>query len=83
MKESVKANKINVNNDLFEILRSLRREIALEESIPPYMVFSDATLKELSIRYPIDANQMLDISGVGDLKLKKYGEKFLNIIKNM
>lgn len=81
LKESVKANKINVNNDLFEILRSLRREIALEESIPPYMVFSDATLKELSIRYPIDANQMLDISGVGDLKLKKYGEKFLNIIK--
>jgi ATP-dependent DNA helicase RecQ len=81
LKESVKANKINVNNDLFEMLRNLRREIASEESIPPYMVFSDATLKELSIRYPVDSNQMLNISGVGDLKLKKYGEKFLNIIK--
>ncbi|MFL0196547.1 DNA helicase RecQ [Clostridium sp. WILCCON 0269] len=81
LKESVKINEITSNNDLFEVLRTLRREISMEESIPPYLVFSDATLKELSVRYPVNSQQITDISGVGDLKSKKYGERFLNVIK--
>lgn len=81
LKEEFKADKISSDNNLFEVLKNLRRKISLEESIPPYMVFSDATLKELSIRYPLNSNQILDISGVGDLKFKKYGEEFLNVIK--
>lgn len=82
LKEITKTKKIVLNNDLFEILRALRREIASEEAIPPYMIFPDTTLKELSSRCPIDFEQMLDISGVGQLKLKKYGERFLKAIKS-
>ena len=82
LKEAVKTKKIVSNNDLFEILRTLRKTIASEESIPPYMVFPDTTLKELSGRCPVDSDEMLDISGVGQMKLKKYGERFLNAIGN-
>ncbi|QXE17852.1 DNA helicase RecQ [Clostridium sp. 001] len=82
LKEIVKAKKIILNNDLFEVLRVLRREIAGEESIPPYLIFPDTTLKELSSRCPVNFEQMLDVSGVGQLKLKKYGERFLEAIKN-
>jgi len=82
LKEIVKAKKIILNNDLFENLRVLRREIADEESIPPYLIFPDTTLKELSSRCPVNFEQMLDVSGVGQLKLQKYGERFLEAIKN-
>ena len=82
LKEFTKTRKIILNNDLFEILRVLRRKIADEESIPPYLIFPDTTLKELSSRCPINFEQMMDISGVGQLKLKKYGERFLEAIKN-
>ncbi|MHC6180400.1 DNA helicase RecQ [Clostridium sp. JNZ X4-2] len=81
LKEPAKAEKIITNSDLFETLRSCRREIADEESIPPYLVFADTTLRELSSRYPVTSEQMLDISGVGELKLKKYGNRFLKIIR--
>lgn len=81
LKEPAKAEKIITNSDLFEILRSCRREIADEESIPPYLIFADTTLREISSRYPVTSEQMLDISGVGELKLKKYGNRFLKIIR--
>ena len=81
LKESTKAEKITTNSDLFELLRSCRREIAKEEEVPPYLIFSDTTLREISSRYPVTPQQMLDISGVGELKLKKYGNVFLKIVK--
>ena len=56
--------------------------ISMEEKIPPYMVFGDSTLKELSNRMPITNEQFLDISGVGNSKLNKYGEKFMEKIKS-
>ena len=56
-------------------------DISREEKIPPYMVFGDSTLKELSNRMPITNEQFLDISGVGNSKLNKYGEKFMEKIK--
>jgi ATP-dependent DNA helicase RecQ len=68
-------------NDLFNMLRALRSEIATEEKVPPYIVFGDNTLKELSNRMPINKEQFLDISGVGQSKLMKYGQKFINKIK--
>ncbi|MBR9647641.1 DNA helicase RecQ [Clostridium tyrobutyricum] len=82
LKERFKAKKISVNNKLFEALRVLRMNMAREESVPPYLIFSDSTLKELSSRYPCTEEQMLDISGVGELKLKKYGSGFLDEIRN-
>lgn len=81
LKEPARAEKIIENSDLFEILRNLRREIAGRESIPPYLVFADVTLREISSRYPVTSQQMLDISGVGELKLEKYGDVFLNVIR--
>lgn len=82
LKENVSTKKIEVNDDLFEVLRTLRREIASGEAVPPYLVFSDATLKELSSKRPANLDQMLDVSGVGQFKLKKYGERFLEAIKD-
>ena len=69
------------NNELFNILRVIRMEIASEEKIPPYIIFGDNTLKELSIRMPITKEQFLDISGVGKAKFERYGEVFMNAIK--
>lgn len=72
---------MEVKNDLFQILRQLRAEIAVEEKVPPYMVFGDNTLKELSARMPINNEQILDISGVGKVKAEKYADMFLEKIK--
>jgi ATP-dependent DNA helicase RecQ len=65
---------------LFEILRALRKEIAGKERKPPYIVFSDAALKEMSTRYPQDFENFRKIDGVGEIKLKKYGSIFLEKI---
>lgn len=69
------------NNELFNVLRVIRMEIASEEKIPPYIIFGDNTLRELSTRMPINEEQFLDISGVGKAKLEKYGEVFMDAIK--
>ena len=67
--------------DLFEALRALRRMIASEEKIPPYMVFSDKTLVHMSTMRPSNEQEMLEVNGVGEHKLQKYGERFLNEIQ--
>ena len=81
----IREHKINkasftVDNELFEILRRLRHEIAVGEKVPPYMVFGDSTLKELSSRMPVDKEQMLEVSGVGERKYDKYGQQFIEKI---
>lgn len=80
-KEARKVKKITTDNDLFGLLRGLRMYLAGEEGIPPYMVFGDNTLKEMSTRMPLTKDQLLDISGVGEKKVEKYGEKFIEKIK--
>lgn len=67
--------------DLFEVLRKLRLEIAKEESTPPYIIFSDKTLIDMCVKKPSDEEEMLNVSGVGANKLKKYGQRFLQEIK--
>ncbi|MGH2520702.1 MAG: HRDC domain-containing protein, partial [Chloroflexota bacterium] len=69
------------DRDLFEELRQLRREIATAEAVPPYVVFSDATLLELSTERPAGALDMLRIKGVGEAKLARYGAAFLGAIQ--
>ena len=68
--------------DLFEALRKLRLEIAREESMPPYIVFSDKTLIDMCVKKPSNESEMLEVSGVGENKLKKYGQRFLEEIQN-
>lgn len=66
---------------LFAKLRTLRKELADAEDIPPYIVFNDATLSELATYQPTTDREMLNISGVGDTKLSRYGVPFLSLIK--
>lgn len=68
--------------DLFEELRKLRLEIAQEESVPPYIVFSDKTLIDMCVKKPSNEAEMLNVSGVGENKLKKYGQRFLEAIQH-
>ena len=66
---------------LFEKLRTLRREIAREENVPPYIVFSDKTLTHMCVIKPKTKEEMLEVSGVGEFKYEKYGERFLHCVK--
>lgn len=66
---------------LFEKLRALRMEIAKAEKVPPYIVFSDKTLIHMCAVKPHSKDEMLEVSGVGEAKYQKYGEKFLEAIK--
>ena len=68
--------------DLFDELKRTRMALAKGENVPPYVVFSDATLIEMATYLPLDIAEMRKISGVGDLKLDKYGRDFLYDIRN-
>ena len=70
------------DSQLFDILRSIRRNISIENNIPPFIVFSDITLKQMATYYPITKENMLNISGVGSLKFEKYGNIFIEAINN-
>ncbi len=67
---------------LFDRLRALRTEIAREEKVPPYIVFSDKTLTHMCIVKPRTKGEMLTVSGVGEFKFDKYGKRFLDCIEN-
>ena len=66
---------------LFRKLRELRKSIADSENIAPFIVFNDATLSELARVKPINSTQMLTVSGIGDVKLSRYGKAFIELIK--
>ncbi|MCB2300524.1 DNA helicase RecQ [Clostridium tagluense] len=78
--EKKKAKAVG-GNGLFEILRSLRKEISEREKVPPYIVFADSALREMSEYFPVNRSEMLSIKGVGESKLNKYGEEFIQVIK--
>ncbi|SEP55753.1 DNA helicase RecQ [Basfia succiniciproducens] len=71
----------NYDKDLFARLRFLRKQIADKENIPPYIVFSDATLQEMSLYQPTSKVEMLQINGVGAIKWQRFGQPFMAIIK--
>ena len=62
---------------LFERLRALRKRLADEQSVPPYVIFHDATLREMSERRPLTLGQFAGLRGVGEAKLARYGELFI------
>jgi ATP-dependent DNA helicase RecQ len=66
--------------DLFERLRKLRFEIARREGLPAYIVFSDATLRDMAVKRPHTNEEFLEVSGVGTMKLERYGKAFLDCI---
>ena len=68
---------------LFDKLRELRKQLADDRGVPPYVIFGDATLVEMSQRRPANENEMLDISGVGQVKLERHGDAFLQAIAGL
>ena len=66
--------------ELFDVLRKLRLTIAREEGVPPYIIFSDKTLIDMSAKVPRDRAAMLRVSGVGEAKCDKYGDRFMEVI---
>src|SRR5690625_3866133 len=70
------------HEELFQALRKLRKEMADAKNVPPYVLFSDMTLKELSRYFPVTKEDMLTIKGIGERKYEQYGEAFLTVIQN-
>ena len=72
--------ELSHNSELFDKLRNIRREQAEKENVPPYVIFSDATLMELATYLPQTKEELNEISGFGTFKIEKYGELFLSVI---
>ncbi len=66
---------------LWFALRACRKRLAEEHGVPPYVIFHDATLREMLEQRPLTPSEMLNISGVGDSKLERFGEEFLEVIR--
>lgn len=85
LKKSKKSKKKAVGSSddaLFEELKTLRKQIAVEEGVPAYIVFHDATLNEIAIAKPTSKDELLTVSGISDTKLSRYGDRVLQTIKN-
>lgn len=70
-----------LDEELFRILRKVREKLAAKEFVPAYIVFSDATLRDMCIKRPTDEDALLAVSGVGKYKLDKYGDAFLTALR--
>ncbi|MCX6179519.1 MAG: DNA helicase RecQ [Chlorobiales bacterium] len=77
---TLESQKAPCDQELFELLRVLCKQIAQEQGIPPYLVFSDRSLHEMATIFPRTAEAMLSVSGIGEVKLRRYGRYFLRII---
>jgi ATP-dependent DNA helicase RecQ len=80
-KADKKKGEIEYNSALFALLRQKRKEMADELGVPPYVIFSDKALVEMAAYYPQSVGSLLKISGVGQVKLRQFGEAFLELIQ--
>lgn len=81
-KGTVVTKQISDDDPLFEELRLLRKNMATEAGVPPFVIFSDKTLRDLCARRPSTEEEMLDVHGIGLNKMEKYGEPFLKAIRD-
>lgn len=82
VRQAASAASIEGKEDLFEQLRSLRKQLADRAKVPPFVIFHDATLREMCERMPRSLEEIKSVKGVGENKLAKYGEAFLECIRN-
>jgi ATP-dependent DNA helicase RecQ len=82
VKKAGKKSELEYNHALFALLRQKRKEMADEAGVPPYVIFSDRTLIEMAAYYPQSITSLLNISGVGQVKLRQYGEAFVEVIRS-
>jgi ATP-dependent DNA helicase RecQ len=80
-KKRRKTEDLEYDQALFELLRQKRKEMADEAGVPPYVIFSDRTLIEMAAYHPQSTESLLNISGVGQVKARQYGNSFLSVIK--
>ncbi|MEG2504509.1 MAG: DNA helicase RecQ [Carnobacterium sp.] len=79
-KQAKVAEKVAVDDVLFDQLREVRSQLASEHKVPPYIIFSDETLREMCQKLPTNDEEMLTVKGIGENKLEKYGNYFLEIL---
>jgi ATP-dependent DNA helicase RecQ len=77
-----KAEPVNIDRQLFAKLKHLRKQIAEEENVPAFVIFSDATLADMTDKMPTDKNQFIAVTGVGQTKLERYGGAFITLIED-
>ena len=70
-----------VDEELFSILKDLRKKLSKQKDVPPFVIFQDPSLEDMAIQYPITIDELQNISGVGSGKAQRYGEEFIEIIK--
>ncbi|WP_242299815.1 DNA helicase RecQ [Bacillus cereus group sp. BfR-BA-01448] len=81
-KERVETRQIVQDHPLFEVLREVRKEIAHGEGVPPFVIFSDQTLKDMCAKMPQSDSELLTVKGIGEHKLVKYGSHFLQAVQH-
>ncbi|WP_242301626.1 DNA helicase RecQ [Bacillus cereus group sp. BfR-BA-01361] len=81
-KERVETRQIVQDHPLFEVLREVRKEIAQGEGVPPFVIFSDQTLKDMCTKMPQSDSELLTVKGIGEHKLVKYGSHFLQAVQH-
>ncbi|PFS59416.1 DNA helicase RecQ [Bacillus cereus] len=81
-KERVETRQIVQDHPLFEVLREVRKEIAQGEGVPPFVIFSDQTLKDMCAKMPQSESELLTVKGIGEHKLVKYGTHFLQAVQH-
>jgi ATP-dependent DNA helicase RecQ len=70
-----------VDEELFSILKDLRKKLSKQKDVPPFVIFQDPSLEDMAIQYPITIDELQNISGVGAGKAQRYGSEFISIIK--
>ncbi|MBY0037195.1 DNA helicase RecQ [Bacillus cereus] len=81
-KERVETRQIVQDHPLFEVLREVRKEIAQGEGVPPFVIFSDQTLKDMCVKMPQSDSELLTVKGIGEHKLVKYGSRFSQAVQH-
>lgn len=79
--ERVSINTKAYDEKLFEILKTLRKKVAREKKLPPYVIFQDPSLEEMATTYPISLEELASVNGVGMGKARKFGKEFLDVIE--
>ena len=80
-KEDVVSKSVSKNHPLFEQLRAVRKELATQEGVPPFVIFSDETLQDMCRKLPQTLDDLLDVKGIGQMKRDKFGEAFLQVLR--
>jgi len=82
-KEEQTVKTITKNDPLFEELRVVRKDLAVQEGVPPFVIFSDETLRDMCRKLPQTLDELLDVKGVGTVKRDKFGSAFLQVLKKV